>query len=257
MGVEDVVGSINRTTRCRTHFHHHDWPLVKKNELKPFQQKQWVIPADKSAAFVYQMEQVLAVYERPYDARFPVVWMDESPKQLLDYKEFTGKSGRKYIDSEYIRRGVVELFVATEPLVGLRTLTVEENHNSATWVKFIANLMDTAYKNATKVTWVMDNLSTHKLSFFYEYFPPQRAKEYIDRMEIVYTPAHGSWLNMAEIEFSVFTRQELDRPFANKEQVREVAEKWMSKQNKKTKKINWQFKAADARIRLTRLYPTI
>lgn len=203
------------------------------------------------------MEQVLTVYERPYDAQFPVVCLDESPKQLLEYKEFTGKDGIKYTDSEYIRRGVVELFVATEPLAGVRTLTVEENHKSATWVKFIANLMDTVYKSATKVTWIMDNLSTHKASFFYEHFPPERAKEYIDRMEIIHTPAHGSWLNMAEIEFSVFTRQELNRPFIDKEQVEEVARRWVSKQNKKVKKINWQFKTADARIKLVRLYPTI
>lgn len=203
------------------------------------------------------MEQVLTVYERPYDARFPVVCFDESPKQLLEYKEFMGKDGKKYTDSEYVRRGVVELFVATEPLAGRRTLTVEENHKSATWVKFMAHLMDTVYQTATKVTWIMDNLSTHKVCFFYEHFPPAQAKEYIDRMEIIHTPAHGSWLNMAEIEFSVFTRQELDRPFTDKKQVEEVAKKWMNKQNEKVKKANWQFKTADARVKLTRLYPTI
>lgn len=213
--------------------------------------------AEKNPAFVYHMEQVLTVYERPYDACFPVVCMDESPKQIIDYKEFTDKKGTRYRDSEYVRKGVAELFVATEPLAGFRTLTVEADHTSATWVKFMANLMDTTYRKATKVTWVMDNLSTHKLSFFYAHFPPQQAKAYLDRMEIVYTPAHGSWLNMAEIEFSVFTRQELNRPFADKEQVAQVARKWMRKQNEKDKKINWQFKTADARIKLSKLYPTI
>lgn len=103
----------------------------------------------------------------------------------------------------------------------------------------------------------MDNFSTHKLCFFYEHFTAQQAKSYIDRMEIVHTPAHGSWLNMAEIEFSVFTRQELDRPFADKKQVEEVVKKWTANQNNKVKKINWQFKATDARIKLARLYPTI
>ena len=103
----------------------------------------------------------------------------------------------------------------------------------------------------------MDNFSTHKLSFFYEYFPPEQAKAYIDRMEIIYTPAHGSWLNMAEIEFSVFTRQELERLFADKKEVAEVAKAWTNKQNNKVKKINWQFKTTDARIKLAKLYPTI
>ena len=203
------------------------------------------------------MEQVLSVYERPYDANFPVVCMDESPKQVIDYKEFIGKDGKYYQDSEYIRKGVVELFVATEPLAGFRQLTVEDDHKASTWVLFIANLMDTIYKDATKVWWVMDNFCTHKVSFFYEYFTPPVAKAYIDRMEIIHTPVHGSWLNMAEIEFSVFTRQELDRPFKDKKQVEIVAKKWMNQQNQKKKMINWQFKNDDARIKLTRLYPTI
>ena len=203
------------------------------------------------------MEQVLSAYERPYDADFPLVCMDESPKQVIDYKEFIGKDGKQYQDSEYIRKGVVELFVATEPLAGFRQLTVEDDHKSNTWVHFIANLMDTVYKNATKVTWIMDNFSTHKLCFFYQYFTPQIAKSYIDRMEIIHTPTHGSWLNMAEIEFSVFTRQELDRPFGDKKEVEIVASKWMNQQNQKKKRINWQFKNEDARIKLTKLYPTI
>lgn len=203
------------------------------------------------------MEQVLSVYERPYDANFPVTCMDESPKQVIDYKEFIGKDGTQYQDSEYIRKGVVELFVATEPLAGFRKLTVEDDHKASTWVLFIANLMDTVYKDAIKVTWVMDNFCTHKLSFFYEYFTAPVAKAYIDRMEIVHTPVHGSWLNMAEIEFSVFTRQELDRPFTDKKEVEIVAKRWMNQQNQKKKMINWQFKNENARIKLTKLYPTI
>lgn len=216
-----------------------------------------MIPAEQSARFVCQMEQVLSAYERPYDAENPLVCLDESPKQIIDYKEFTGKDGTHYRDSEYVRKGVAELFVATEPLAGYREMSVEDDHKSGTWVKFVARLMDTRYKDAKKVTWVMDNLSTHKLSFFYEHFPPAQAKAYLDRMEIIYTPAHGSWLNMAEIEFSVFTRQELGRPFSDKKEVAKVVKAWADKQNKQGKKINWQFKTADARIKLTKLYPTI
>ena len=216
-----------------------------------------MIPAEKSARFVYQMEQVLSAYERPFEADNPLVCVDESPKQIIEYREFTGSDGRKYRDSEYIRRGVAELFVATEPLAGYRELSVEDDHKAGTRVKFIARLMDTRYKEAKKVTFVMDNLSTHKVSFFYEHFPPEQAKAYIDRIEIIYTPPHGSWLNMAEIEFSVFSRQELDKPFKDKKEVEKVARDWTGKQNRKAKKINWQFKTADARIKLAGLYPTI
>ena len=115
---------------------------------------------------MFQMEQVLSGYERPYNAAFPLVCMDESPKQIIDYREFIRSDGKKYQDSEYIRKGVVELFVATEPLAGFRELSVENDHQSGTWVKFIARLMDTKYKDAKKVTWVMDNFSTHVTVIF-------------------------------------------------------------------------------------------
>lgn len=257
MDAENAIGAINRIGGGGAYFHDDGKKIVKKNELKPFHKEQWIIPSEKSAAFVHQMEQVLSVYERPYDAHFPVVCMDESPKQVIDYQAFVGEDGKQYEDSEYIRKGVVELFVATEPLAGFRELSVEEDHKAETWVKFMARMMDTVYKDATKVTWVMDNFSTHKAYFFYDYFTPEIAKSYIDRMEIVHTPAHGSWLNMAEIEFSVFTRQELGRAFSDKREVEIVAKKWQNKQNQNAKKIQWQFKTNDARIKLVKLYPTI
>ena len=216
-----------------------------------------MIPAAQSAAFVCQMEQVLDVYEQPYDPDFPVVCLDESPKQLLEYEKFTASNGQHYRDSQYVRRGVVELFVATEPLRGWRELTVEDDHKAATWVQFVARLMDTTYRDAQKVRWVMDNLSTHKLSNFYAHFPPHVARAYVQRMEIIYTPVHGSWLNMAEIECSVLTRQVLGRSFATKDEVRAVVERWKTKQNANPKPRNWQFKTAEARIKLTKLYPTI
>jgi len=215
-----------------------------------------VIPAEQSASFVCQMEQVLALYEQPYDADYPVVCLDESPKQLLDYEQFTTSTGQRCRDSEYVRRGVVELFVATEPLRGWRCLSVEADHKAATWVQFVARQMDTTYRAAKKVRWVMDNLSTHKLSFFNAHFPPAVAQAYLQRMESIYTPAHGSWLNMAEIEFSVLSRQVLDQPFTTTEQVRHVVEQWQARQNARLKPRNWHFKTADARIRLAKLYPT-
>lgn len=216
-----------------------------------------MIPTKESAAFVCQMEKVLDVYERPYDAKYPVVCMDESPKQIIDYKEFIGRDGKHYKDSEYIRKGVAELFVAFEPLAGYRKMTVEDNHKADTWVRFLAQQMETIYKDAFRVTWVMDNLSTHKAENFYNIFPPQKAKEYLDRMEFIYTPKHGSWLNMAEIEFSIITRQVLDRAFAHKEEVKKVVDLWQYQRNQEKKGANWQFKTKDARIKLKKLYPTI
>jgi len=203
------------------------------------------------------MEKVLDTYELEYNPKFPVVCMDESPKQIIDYKEEVSQDGTLRQDSEYIRLGVAEIFVAFEPLAGHREMTVEDDHKSDTWVKFMANLMDTTYKYAEKVTWVMDNFCTHKLENFCKIYPPEQAKAYLDRMEIVYTPVHGSWLNMAEIQFSVLTRQELDRPFASKQEVKEVVEKWKNKQNEEKKGVNWQFKTPNARIKLKKLYPTI
>ena len=216
-----------------------------------------MIPAEQSAAFVCQMEQVLDLYEQPYDPAYPVVCLDESPKQLLQYETFTAADGQRHRDSAYVRRGVVDLFVATEPLRGWRQLTVEADHKAATWVQFVANLMDTTYRTATKVRWVMDNLSTHKLHFFYAHFPPEVAQAYLRRMEIIHTPAHGSWLNMAELEFSVLSRQVLDQPFVSAEQVRQVVDHWVRRQNAKAQPRNWQFTTADARIKLVKLYPTI
>lgn len=203
------------------------------------------------------MERVLDVYQRPYDSSFPVVCMDESPKQIIDYQQVIEANGKRRQDSEYIRLGVAELFVAFEPLAGFREMKVEEDHKNETWVRFIAHLMESTYQNARKVTWVMDNLSTHKAENFYKVFPPELAKSYLDRMEIVYTPKHGSWLNMAEIQFSIITRQEFEKPFSSKEAVKEVVQRWKEKQNQEKKGANWQFKTSDARIKLKKLYPTI
>lgn len=203
------------------------------------------------------MEKVLEVYERPYDADYPVACMDESPKQIIDYKEEVAQDGTRRQDSEYIRLGVAELFVAFEPLAGHREMTVEEDHKAATWVKFIAGQMDNRYKDARKVTWILDNFSTHKPENFYNFFPPHQAKAYLARMEFVYTPKHGSWLNMAELQFALVGRDALDKPFKDKEMVRQAVNEWVNKQNKLRKGANWQFNTDQARVKLKKLYPTI
>ncbi|MDX2070901.1 MAG: IS630 family transposase [Haliscomenobacter sp.] len=216
-----------------------------------------MIPAKSSAAFVYQMEKVLEVYERPYNADFPVVCMDESPKQIIDYKQITASNGSKLQDSEYVRLGVAELFVAFEPLAGHREMTIEDDHTTTTWVNFMASQMDTQYKEAKKVTWVMDNFVTHKPENFYKVFPPAQAKAYLDRMDFVYTPKHGSWLNMAEIQFALVGRDALDKPFKSKKEVEAAVKIWEIAQNQLRKGANWQFTTEKARVKLKKLYPTI
>ena len=182
--------------------------------------------------------------------------MDESPKQIIDYQVETGSDGKQYQDCEYVRKGVAELFVAFEPLAGWREISVEQDHKAATWVEFIARQMDTRYKDAKKVTWVMDNLSTQKDYNFYNFFDTKTAKSYLDRIEFVHTPKHGSWLNMAEIQFSVLSRQALERPFASKEEVEQAVKEWTKTQNEQKKGAKWHFKTKDARIKLAKLYPT-
>ena len=228
-----ISGYFGCGRNSKKYFKIHGLYQAKKNELKPFNKEYYIIPAEKSADFVCQMEKVLEVYERPYNPDFPVVCLDESPKQIIDYQVFTGTDGTTYQDSEYPRLGVAELFVAFEPLAGHRVMTVEKDHKTEAWVHFIANQMDTTYKNATKVTWVMDNLSTHKDANFYKWFTPEVAKAYLERLQIVYTPKHGSWLNMAEIQFSIITRQVFDRPFKSKDEVQAVVKKWVEDQNKR------------------------
>lgn len=217
----------------------------------------WVIPPKQSAGFVYQMEKVISVYERPYNEKQPVVTLDESAKQLIESKHFIGRDGIKYQDSIYTRHGVRDIYMVFEPLTGKRYCFVEQNHNRFTWVKIISHLLDTIYKECGKITLVEDNLSAHKPSAFYEVYEPEKAKDYLDRIEFVFTPAHGSWLNMAEIELSVLQRDCLDRHIATQAELTRQVKAWQESRNKKEIKANWQFTNQEARIKLKKLYPTI
>lgn len=202
------------------------------------------------------MEQVLEVYHRPYDAACPVVCLDESPRQLLEIKQQRKANGTLLRDSEYIRRGVAEIYMAFEPLAGKRYVSIKDNHNSHTWVRVISGLLDGPYKGCRRMTLVGDNLSAHRPAAFYEVYEPVVAKDYLDRLEFVFTPKHGSWLDMAEIELSV-----LERDCANSYATREALEShiaaWQLRRNEKTVKAKWQFTTADARVKLRKLYPTI
>ncbi len=206
------------------------------------------------------MEQVLDVYKRPYNDRFPVICMDESPKQLIKETRtpVPMKPGQETrVDFEYERCGVANIFLASEPLKGKRYVNVTERKTKVDWAEFIRKIADEWYSDEEKITLVMDNLATHKASALYEAFPPKEAKRIWDRFEFVYTPKHGSWLNMAEIELNVLMGQCLKRRISNLGIMEKEVTAWQTHRNNKTAKINWQFTNADARIKLARLYPTI
>lgn len=204
------------------------------------------------------MEMVLDVYKRPLDSRYPVICMDESPKQLIAETRVSIPASpgqpEKY-DYEYRRSGVCNIFLACEPLEGKRMVRVTEKRTKQVWACFLKQIAD-EYENAERITLVMDNLNTHTPGALYETFPPDKAKALWDRFEFVYTPKHGSWLNMAEIELSVLTRQCLKRRIDNIGVVGKEVKAWQEFRNNKNAKVNWQFTNNDARIKLSRLYPT-
>jgi transposase len=203
------------------------------------------------------MEQVLDVYKRPYNENIPVVCMDESSKQLVEsVQEEKMEPGKdKRIDYEYIRHGVTNVFMANEPLGGQRLVEITEFKKKKDWAKFAKRIADEMYPDADKITLIMDNFTTHSLGAFYETFSPEEAKRLIDRFEFVYTPKHGSWLNMAEIELRILNSQCLNRYISDVESVKKEVKAWQEQRNNKNSKIKWQFTTADARIKLRGLYP--
>jgi hypothetical protein len=218
-----------------------------------------VIPPEQNGNFVANMEMVLDVYKRPFDHRLPVVCMDESPKQLIGETkgpiEASPGKAAKY-DYEYRRCGVCNIFMACEPLAGKRIVKITERKTKTDWAYFLEDIA-AQYVGAEKITLVMDNLNTHTPGALYEAFRPDKAKALWDRFEFVYTPKHGSWLNMAEIELNVLTGQCLNRRIDNIEDVRKEATMWQEYRNNKNATVNWQFTADDARIKLSRLYPLL
>jgi len=204
------------------------------------------------------MESVLSVYERPYSAEYPVVNLDESPKQLISEtrNRFMDSAGIWYEDFEYKREGVVDIYMINEALAGRREVLIEEDHKAVTYAKVIAYIAEQMYPDAIKITLVEDNLTAHKLSALYELYAPERAKAIAERFEIVRTPKHGSWLNIAECELSVLTRQGLKKRIGSKEQLQKEVKAWYERRNEQQKKVNWRFRNSDARIKLKHLYPS-
>ena len=202
---------------------------------------------------------VLDVYKRPFDPLHPIICMDESPKQLISEtrKLIPASPGRsaKY-DYEYKRCGVSNIFLACEPLAGKRMIKITDKRTALDWANFIEDIA-AQYEQAEKITLVMDKLNTHNAGSFYEKFPPEKAKALWDRFEFVHTPKHGSWLNIAEIELNVLWGQCLKRRIDDIETVRKEAVAWQDTRNNKNAKVNWQFTTTDARVKLSRLYPTL
>lgn len=206
------------------------------------------------------MEDVLDVYRMPYNPARPVVCMDEQPTQLIQETRtpIPAQPGQpERVDYEYERKGVADNFMFTEPLAGWRKVNVRERRTSVDWAMEMRELLDRDYPAAEKVVLVCDNLNTHKIASLYEAFEPREARRLAERIEIHFTPKHGSWLNVAELELSVFTKQCLDRRIPSVPTLRAEAQAWYQQRNASQKSVDWQFTTENARIKLKRLYPQI
>lgn len=217
-----------------------------------------MIPPEQSGEFVAHMEQVLDIYKRPYDPLYPVVCMDESPRQLIGETRIPlspvpGRAAR--YDYEYERCGVCNVFMAVEPLIGRRFVRITERKTMVDWACFLSAIAD-MYPDARRIVLVMDNLNTHGPGSFYEAFAPSVARALWDRFEFIFTPRHGSWLNMAEIELNVLIKQCLKRRIKTIDTMRSEVSAWEESRNTANATINWQFSTEKARIKLKRLYPT-
>jgi hypothetical protein len=220
----------------------------------------WCIPPGADCGFVAAMEDVLAVYHRPEDPKRPVVCLDETSKQLIGeirtpLPPAPGTPAR--YDSEYVRNGTANLFMAFEPLAGWRHVGVTDSRTRRDWAWFVKGLLDGRYKDAEKVVLVMDQLNTHSTASLYEAFAPEEARRLAERLDIHHTPKHGSWLNMAEIELGVMSRQCLRERTEDKATLAKQVGAWERQRNQKRCRADWQFTAADARVKLRRLYPSI
>ncbi len=219
----------------------------------------WCIPPQHSAEFVARMEDVLAVYCRPYDPKHPVVCLDETSRQLIgEVREPLPPrpDAVERYDGEYVRNGTANLFMAFEPLAGWRGARVTDHRCREDWAAFVKELVDGRYADAERLVLVMDQLNTHSPASLYEAFPPEEARRLAERLEIHHTPKHGSWLDMAEIELSVLARDLPQRIAARPALAQQVAA-WQGRRNETGVKADWRFTTGDARIKLRKLYPSL
>lgn len=246
--------------------------VLNTNQLKPHLSKYWCLPKENDPYFIANMEDVLDIYQKPYDPAFPVVCMDEKPVQLLDEirervsakplendpeTEITRPGTVQRIDSEYIRMGTSSIFMFTEPLGGWRHTEALEHRTMGDFAKMMRKISEIYYPDVSKIILVADNLNTHCYASFYTAFPPETALELMQKFEFHYTPKHGSWLNIAETELSSLSMQCLgNRRIPKIQELNEMLVDWERDRNQRQKGVNWQFTTKDARIKLKRLYPT-
>jgi hypothetical protein len=249
---------------------------AEKNELKPWQKKNWCIPPEQNAAFVCAMEDVLEVYSRPYDPKRPQVCLDEGAKQILsEVREPIGMKPRQSaesaeteaesdkpgqaarVDNEYKREGTCSLFMLFEPLAGKRRVLVRNRRTAQDFAEVVQWLCEAMYPKAERIVLVLDNLNTHGPHSLYERFEPAMARRFSEKIEWHYTPKHGSWLNMAEIELSALSTQCLSERMGSRERLESEVAAWETARNAQAVKADWRFTMEQARNRLKRLYPTI
>jgi hypothetical protein len=226
----------------------------------PWHEETWCFPPKADAEFVARMEDLLDLYQLPYDPRYPVVGMDEMPKQLIAETRIPlpACEGHPVLyDYEYERKGVCNLFLFVEPLRGWRKVFVRDRRTKVDWAECMRVILDEIYPEAIGLRLVQDNLNTHTIGALYEAFAPEEARRLARRLEIHPTPVHGSWLNMAETELSIQDRQCLDRRLDATKVVRREVGVWETQRNKAKITINWRFTIADARVKLKRVYPSI
>jgi hypothetical protein len=222
--------------------------------------EQWCIPPEANAEFVCQMEDVLEVDHRPYDETRPLVCLDEASRQLIGEvtRPIPAEPGQpERFDYEYVRNGTANLFMISEPLLGWRAVQVTERRTAKDFAEVVRWLVEEVHEEAETIVLVVDNLNTHKPASLYEAFPPEQARRIAERIEWHYTPKHGSWLNMAEIELSVLQRQALGDRIESHEQLARVTSVWEEDRNERGVEVKWRFTTADARIKLHRLYPSL
>ena len=229
----------------------------EKNELKPWLVKEWCIPS-ANAEFVARMEDILEVYERPYDPLNPVVCIDETNKQLIrETRVPCGPGHPEKVDSVYVRNGVANVFMIFEPLAGKRETVVTGTRKAIDFADILRYTADVLYPRAEKIVLVTDNLNTHAVVSLYKAFPPGEARRLAERFEWHHTPVHGSWLDMAEIEIGIMSRQALAKPSPDVGDFKKRIRVWTIKRNTGCNKVDWQFRTQDARIKLAKLYPVI
>lgn len=247
----EIVEEVSRET-VRT--------VMQKNKLKPWQKKEWCIGPVGDGEYVYHMEDVLNVHERPYDAKMPSIGIDEGMIQLVadTHEPIEMKPGKiKKIDYEYERNGFCHVFLMIEPLTGKIVTEVTERRTKIDFAHFMKKICDEVYPDVEKLVVVMDNLNTHSIGSLYKAFPPEEAARLAKKLEIHPTPKHGSWLNMAEIGLCVLKGQALSERTKDLSLAREKVTAWQTKREKLPLRVNWQFTTSDARVKLKHLYPKI